>query len=149
MIFDELDAYARVGQPGEELSSEKAEVVQIFKGRAQQIDDHRGTKPAHERDSNTTGKRFVNFGCILEMRVLGLRGLFEGRGRLPNGENKAVCVQELETLPLIIDGRDGRREVEQVPPSLGGMEEQPPPPSYMGASITWAIWSSEGVSLQR
>jgi hypothetical protein len=57
-----------------------AEVEQIFKGRAQQIDDHRiiiafGTKPAHERDSNTPGKRFVNFGFILELRMLGLHGL--------------------------------------------------------------------------
>ena len=57
-----------------------AEVEQILEGGTQQIDDHRiivtfGTEPAHERDANTTGKRFVYFGFILELRVLGFHGL--------------------------------------------------------------------------
>ena len=44
------------------------------------IDDNRiiitpSAKLAHERDSDTTGKRFVNLGFMLELRMLGLHGL--------------------------------------------------------------------------
>jgi hypothetical protein len=96
MMFGELDAHARVVQPGEELSSGKAKVEQIFKGRAQQIDVHRiimsfGTKPVHERDPNTTG---VNFGFIFDLRMPSrtLTALKGGKGRCgPSSDHLRPC----------------------------------------------------------
>ena len=61
-----------------------AEVKQVFKGRAQQVDNHRivvtfGTEPAHERNANATGESFVDFGFILKLGMLGLHRLqFDG-----------------------------------------------------------------------
>jgi hypothetical protein len=56
------------------------EVEEVLEGRAQQIDDHRivvafGTEPANKRDANTTGECFINFGFVLELRMLGLHRL--------------------------------------------------------------------------
>ena len=56
-----------------------AEVERVFKGWAQLMTIAIIITPsaelAHERDSDTTGKRFVNLGFMLELRMLGLHGL--------------------------------------------------------------------------
>ena len=57
-----------------------AEVEEVFKGRAKEIDDHRivvalSTEPPDEGDTNTAGESLVNLGLVLELGVLGLDGL--------------------------------------------------------------------------
>lgn len=54
-----------------------AEVEEVLKRGAKQVENHGivvtfCAVPANERDTNATGKSLVNFGLILELRVLGL-----------------------------------------------------------------------------
>lgn len=57
-----------------------AEVEQILKGGAEQVQNHGivvalGAKPAHERDTNATGEGFVDASLILQLGVLSLDAL--------------------------------------------------------------------------
>jgi hypothetical protein len=82
-----------VGKEENSLQGELAvaEVEEVFQGRAEQVQDHGivvalGTKPAYERDANTTGEGLVDASFIFQLRVLGLDAL-ELNGNLLTGDD--------------------------------------------------------------
>jgi len=86
-----------VGQKEDGLQGELAvaEVEEILERGAEEIEDHGvvvtlGAEPADEGDTDTTGKRFVDAGLILELRVLGL-DTFELDSDLLTGDDVGAC----------------------------------------------------------
>lgn len=77
-----------------------AEVEQILQGGAKKVQNHGivvalGTKPADEGDTHAAGKRLVDTGLILELRVLGLDAL-ELDGNLFPGDDVGTQVDVTE-----------------------------------------------------
>lgn len=74
-----------------------AEVEKVLQARAEEIQDHGivvtfGAEPANKRDTNTTGKRFVNAGFILQLGMLGLDAL-KLDGNLLAGDDVGACLR--------------------------------------------------------
>ena len=82
-----------IGQEKHRLQRELAvaEVEEIFQAGAKEIEDHGvvvtfGSEPTNERNSDSTGKGFVDTSLIFELRMLGLDTL-EFDGNLFTGDN--------------------------------------------------------------
>jgi hypothetical protein len=73
-----------------------AEVEQVLKGRAEQVQNHGivvtfGAEPADEGNTDTTSKGLVDAGLVLKLGVLGLDAL-EFDGNLLPGDDVGTCV---------------------------------------------------------
>lgn len=95
---DVLDAGDElVGQQEDGLEGEfaVAEVEEILKGGAEQVEDHGVVvalcaEPSHEGNADAAGEGFVDAGLVFELRVLGLDGL-KLDGDLLTGDDVGAC----------------------------------------------------------
>ena len=81
-----LITYELIGEQEHRLERKfaVAEIEEVFKGRAKEIDNHRivvtfGTEPPDERDADAASKRLVDLRLVLELGMFGLDGFkFDG-----------------------------------------------------------------------
>ena len=106
LCVDVLDArYELVGQQQDGLERELAvaEVEQVLKGWAKQVQDHGVVvtfcaKPSHKRNAHTTSKRLVDTCLVLQLRVLGLDAL-ELDGDLFTRDDVGACTLHCQSCP--------------------------------------------------
>jgi hypothetical protein len=94
-VLDAADELVGEQEDGLEGEFAVAEVEEILKGGAEEVEDHGvvvtlGAEPSDERNADAASERLVDAGLILELRVLGLDGL-KLDGNLLAGDDVGAC----------------------------------------------------------